>query len=183
MELTVDLNDPQTKYALENGYSVELLSYFPDFEFKENGEPTTKTRIPNNPAFVFKMTTPDKPEGEVSFVAIKQTIEPMGENEYKMAFTGIETRNVTALTVRKDLTFGIIDMRWNYLYDRCYTRSILESSSNLDQEKNDEVWIAAHTNKNWYGLKRDIESVLVEATPLNEPTDQLEREKWIRGEQ
>ena len=31
------------------------MSYFPDFEFKENGEPTTKTRIPNNPAFIFKM--------------------------------------------------------------------------------------------------------------------------------
>ena len=35
-----------------------------------------------------------------------------------------------------------------------------------------KVMIAAHTNKNWFGLKRDI-SVIVEATPLSEPTDQL----------
>ena len=28
------------------------------------------------------------------------------------------------------------------------------------QSKNGEIWIAAHTNKNWYGLKREIESVL-----------------------
>ena len=74
--LTIDLFNPETKYDLANGYSVEVLSYFPDFEFDEDGEPTTKSKIPNNPAFIFKMITPDKPDGEVSFVAIKQTIEP-----------------------------------------------------------------------------------------------------------
>ena len=36
-----------------------MLSYFPDFEFNEDGEPATKSRIPNNPAFIFKMYTPD----------------------------------------------------------------------------------------------------------------------------
>ncbi|MBX4373034.1 cytochrome c biogenesis protein ResB, partial [Mycobacterium tuberculosis] len=66
--------------------------------------------IPNNPAFVFKMYSPEKPEGEVSFVAIQQTIEPMGDNEYKMAFNGIETKDVTALTVRKDLTLWVIGL-------------------------------------------------------------------------
>ena len=80
------MNDPQTTYPLKNGYSVELMSYFPDFEFKENGEPTTKTRIPNNPAFIFKMYTPDKPEGEVSFVAIKQNVEPYGRKQIQNGF-------------------------------------------------------------------------------------------------
>ena len=35
--LTVDLFNPQTKYQLSKGYSVEMLSYFPDFEFDEEG--------------------------------------------------------------------------------------------------------------------------------------------------
>ena len=56
----------------------------------------------------------------------------MGENKYKMAFAGVETRNATALTVRKDLTLGIL-IRWrNHFYDRSYPRFLLESSSNLD---------------------------------------------------
>ncbi|MDA6131561.1 cytochrome c biogenesis protein ResB, partial [Escherichia coli] len=50
----------------------------------------------------------DKPDGEISFVAIRQTIEPFGDNEYKMAFKGIDAKNVSALTVRKDLTLWII---------------------------------------------------------------------------
>ena len=27
------------------------------------------------------------------------------------------------------------------------------------KQKNGEVWVAAHTNKNWYGLKREISIV------------------------
>ena len=69
--LTIDLNNPKTQYKLSDGYAVEMLSYFPDFEFNEDGEPATKSRIPNNPAFIFKMHTPEVPDGEISFVAIQ----------------------------------------------------------------------------------------------------------------
>ena len=31
-DISIDLFDPKQKYVLGNGYSVELLSYFPDFE-------------------------------------------------------------------------------------------------------------------------------------------------------
>ncbi|AIE60593.1 cytochrome c biogenesis protein ResB [Bacillus methanolicus] len=170
--VTIDLYNPKTKYDLGNGYSVELLSYFPDFEFDENNKPVTKSKIPNNPAFVFKMYAPDKPKGEVSFVAIRQTIEPFGNNEYKMAFNGIETKNVSGLTVRKDSTLWIISLGgvifmigvvqgayWNHR--RIWIRKI-----------GDEVWVAAHTNKNWHGLKREIQTVFAD-TGINEPEDQL----------
>ncbi|NHM29072.1 cytochrome c biogenesis protein ResB [Neobacillus terrae] len=175
-DLTVNLNNPDTKYNLGKGYSVELLSYFPDFEFGKDGEPTTKSRIPNNPAFVFKMRTPDKPKGETSFVAIKQTIEPFGNNKYKLKFRGIATNNVSGLTVRKDNTLwaiilggiifmiGVIQgMYWNH-------RRI------WIQNKSGEVWVAAHTNKNWYGIKREIEAVLAD-TGLQMPYDQLQRQQ------
>ncbi|MBP2240724.1 cytochrome c biogenesis protein [Cytobacillus eiseniae] len=175
-ELKIDLYNPQDQYDLGNGYSVEIMSYFPDFEFNTEGEPTTKSKVPNNPAFVFKMITPDKQDGEISFVAIQQTIEPFGDNDYKLDFVGIDTLNVSALTVRKDLTLwilavgGIIFMigvaqgsYWNHR--RIWIRKV-----------NDEVWVAGHTNKNWHGLKRDIELVL-EDTGIKEPEDQVQKEE------
>jgi cytochrome c biogenesis protein len=171
--ITVDLLNPQPKYELGNGYSVELLSYFPDFYFDDEGNPATKSRVPNNPAFVFKMITPDKPEGEISFVAIQQTIEPFGDNEYKMKFAGIETVNVSALTVRKDLTLWILaaggaifmigviqGMYWNHR--RIWIK-----------RKDGELLVAAHTNKNWYGLKREVASIFAD-TNIVEPADQSE---------
>lgn len=175
-EVKIDLNDPKDRYDLGNGYAVEVVSYFPDFEFDDSGEPVTKSKVPNNPAFVFKMITPDKKDGEISFVAIRQTIEPFGDNEYKMNFVGIDTKNVSSITVRKDLTLWIIALGglifmigvaqgsyWNHR--RIWIRRI-----------NDEVWIAGHTNKNWHGLKREIQAVL-EDTGINEPEDQMQKEE------
>ncbi|MCM3093085.1 MULTISPECIES: cytochrome c biogenesis protein ResB [unclassified Cytobacillus] len=179
-DITIDLNDPKDVYDLEKGYKAEVVSYFPDFEFDDNGEPVTKSRIPNNPAFVFKMFTPDKPDGEISFVAIRQTIEPFGDNEYKMAFKGIDTKNVSALTVRKDLTLWIIALGgvifmigvaqgsyWNHR--RIWLRRV-----------NGEVWVAGHTNKNWHGLKREIEAAL-DGTGIKMPEDQLQNQSEKKG--
>lgn len=175
-ELQVDLYGPEKEYDLGNGYRVEVMSYFPDFEFNEDGEPATKSRIPNNPAFIFKMFTPDTPKGEVSFVAIRQNIEPMGDNDYKMTFSGMDTKNVTALTVRKDNTLWVLALGglifmigvvqgayWNHR--RLWIRRV-----------NGQIWTAAHTNKNWHGLKRELETVF-EGSGLQVPDDQLAGEK------
>lgn len=175
-DVTVDLYDPEMKYDLGNGYIVEVMSYFPDFEFNEDGEPATKSRIPNNPAFIFKMFSPENTDGEVSFVAIRQNLEPLGENDYKMTFNGIETKNVTALTVRKDHTLWIIGLGglifmigviqgayWNHR--RVWLRRV-----------NNQVWTAAHTNKNWHGLKRELEDVFSDSG-IAAPEDQVAEEK------
>ncbi|MCM3665339.1 cytochrome c biogenesis protein ResB [Mesobacillus subterraneus] len=175
-DVAVDLYDPEMNYDLGNGYKVEVMSYFPDFEFNEDGEPATKSRIPNNPAFIFKMFTPDKPEGEISFVAIRQTIEPMGDNDYKMIFNGVETKNVTALTVRKDLTLWLIGLGglifmigvvqgayWNHR--RLWIRRV-----------DSQIWTAAHTNKNWHGLKRELDTIFADSG-IKAPEDQLSDDK------
>ncbi|WLR56491.1 cytochrome c biogenesis protein ResB [Mesobacillus subterraneus] len=175
-DVVVDLYGTEMEYELGKGYKVEVMSYFPDFEFNEDGEPATKSRIPNNPAFIFKMFSPEKPEGEVSFVAIRQNLEPLGENDYKMTFNGIETKNVTALTVRKDHTLWIIALGglifmigviqgayWNHR--RIWLRRI-----------NNQVWTAAHTNKNWHGLKRELEDVFSDSG-IAAPEDQVSEEK------
>ncbi|MFE3974194.1 MULTISPECIES: cytochrome c biogenesis protein ResB [unclassified Peribacillus] len=174
--LKVDLNNPQKKYELKEGYSVDLISYFPDFEFDEKGVPRTISKIPNNPAFIFKMHTPDKPEGEVSFVAIKETVEPLGENTYKMAFNGVETQDVTALTVRKDLTLWILFTGGIIFMIGVVQGSYWNHRRIWIKRKDDEILMAGHTNKNWHGIKRDIEQA-IESTSLCEPTDQLEEEK------
>jgi cytochrome c biogenesis protein len=180
-DITVNLYDPEKSYELGNGYSVQLMSYFPDFEFGEDGNPTTKSRVPNNPAFVFKMFSPEKPEGEVSFVAIQQTIEPLGDNEYKMAFNGIETKDVTGLTVRKDLTLWIIGFGGLIFMIGVVQGAYWNHRRIWIQRKGDEVWVAAHTNKNWFGLKKEIQLVLA-GTKINEPVDQLKDHQVDEGE-
>lgn len=174
--IKVNLANPTEKYDLGNGYSLELLSYFPDFYFDENGKPNTKTKLPNNPAFVFKMFTPETPDGEVSFVGIRQNIEPDGNNKYKMSFAGVEMQNATALTVRKDLTLWILGIG-GFIFMVGVIQGMYWNHRRIwIQRVNDEWWVAGHTNKNWFGLKKDIERVL-EGTAIPQPHDKITDKK------
>lgn len=158
-EFTVDLTNPEPTYELEEGARVELKDYFPDYDGIEDGEPITKSPVPNNPAFIFKMVTSDKPKGEMSFVAIQQTLETE-VNDYKVAFVSAETRDISGLTVRKDKTLyilllgGIIFMigvsqgsYWNH-------RRIW-----IQKGEGNELFLASHTNKNWFSLRKELDQV------------------------
>jgi cytochrome c biogenesis protein len=175
-DVVVDLFEPEMNYELGKGYKVEVMSYFPDFEFNEDGEPATKSRIPNNPAFIFKMFTPEKPEGEISFVAIRQTIEPMGDNDYKMIFNGVETKNVTALTVRKDLTLWLIGLGGLIFMIGVVQGAYWNHRRLWIKRVDNQIWTAAHTNKNWHGLKRELDTVFADSG-IKAPEDQLSDEK------
>lgn len=176
-EVTIDLFDPKTSYNLKNGYKVELLGYYPDFSgFAKNGEPQTNSPVPNNPAFLFNMISPEKPDGEVSFTAIRQTVEPLGETEYKMAFKGIGTRNATGLTVRKDLTLWVLAVGGTIFMIGVIQGSYWNHRRIWLQHKQGQLLIAGHTNKNWHSLRREITG-MVEGTSIPEPIDQSQKEK------
>ena len=175
-QIKVDLRNPQKTYELENGYSVEMVSYFPDFYFDDEGEPATKSKVPNNPAFVFKMFTPDKPDGEISFVAIQQNIEPFGDNDYKMSFAGIETVNVSGLVVRKDLTLWALALGGLIFMIGVIQGMYWQHRRIWIQRVNGEILLAGHTNKNWYGLKNEINTIIKD-TPLSTPIDQVSTDK------
>ncbi|MBM7577471.1 cytochrome c biogenesis protein ResB [Jeotgalibacillus terrae] len=173
---TVDLFDPNTSgvYELNDGYAVEISGYYPDFSGFDDGEPQSVSPLPNNPAFLFNMISPEHPDGEVAFVAIQQNLEPLGENDYEISFNGIETRDISGLTVRKDLTlwilalggaifmFGVIvGSYWNHR--RIWIKTDADS----------HLYAAGHTNKNWYGLKKDIAPAF-EYAGLDQPDDHQE---------
>lgn len=176
-EVVIDLTEPETDYDLGNGYFVEILNYVPDFSGFENGEPQTASRYPNNPAFIFRMITPETPEGEMSFVAIKETIEPLGETKYKMSFQSIETRDSTGLTIRKDSTIpvlfvgGFIFMLGVVIGSYWAHRRIW-----VEQLADGSIRLAAHTNKNWFGIKKELDIVTSHAN-LPQYIDQVDLEK------
>lgn len=175
-QLTIDLLDPQKDFDLGNDYKVEVASYLPDFYFNSEGEPATKTRIPDNPAFVFKMISPDNPKGETSFVAIQQTIEPNEDNQLKMKFEGVETKNLSALTVRKDNTLWFLGLG-GAIFMIGVTQGMYWNHRRIWIRRSGEgILLAGHTNKNWYGIKNEIDSVL-EGTMIEKPIDQSDEKK------
>ncbi|WP_062235279.1 cytochrome c biogenesis protein ResB [Fictibacillus sp. FJAT-27399] len=169
-EIKINLFNPKSAYDLGNGYKVKMVEYFPNFKLDEDGQPTTENSVPDNPAFVFKMFTPETPKGETAFIGIRKNVEA-GNNKYKMTFSGLETKNVSALTVKKDRTLPIIIVG-GIIFMLGVVQGLYWNHRRIwIQQKNGQLWIAAHTNKNWFGLKKEMQAIS-EESGLVMPVDQ-----------
>ncbi|WP_373892678.1 cytochrome c biogenesis protein ResB [Virgibacillus natechei] len=170
---TIDLTSPEMEYDLENGFHVEIGQYYPDYYLDDNGEPASETNYPRNPAFVLYVTPPDDDTAEVSFLGIGKNIDATGENQYNVGIQDFDMHDVSGITVRRDYTLpffglgaaifmiGVIQgMYW-------YHRRI------WIHPKGDGLLLAAHTNKNWFGIQKDIEKV-IEDTNIKMVDDQKE---------
>lgn len=171
--MDINLLDPEAEYDLGDGYRVVVGQYFPDFHLDANNEPATQSSVPNNPVFIFTMYTPDTPEGETSLVGIRQNLEPLGENQYKMTFVDVETTHVTGLTVRKDKTLPFLIVGGAIFMFGLVQGSYWAHRRIWLQRINGEIWLAGHTNKNYLGLRKDIDFV-IEDSGITTPVDQLE---------
>lgn len=158
--IRLNLADLKNSYMLKNGLQIDIVEYFPDVIFDKNGKPATVSKIPNNPAFVFRIQSKDKKIIEVSFVTVNQTVNSSNANSFTVELEKLETRNVSALTIRKDPLLPIL-----FLGGIIFMIGVIQGSYWhhrrlwIKRVGDKEVWIAAHTNKNWHGLKRDIQQI------------------------
>ncbi|MDN7244084.1 cytochrome c biogenesis protein ResB [Planococcus shenhongbingii] len=185
-ELKIDLINPEDIYELENGSTVKLLGYYPDFSGFENGEPQTATPLPNNPGFLVEMKTPETPQGETSFITIQNTVEPFGENQYKLAFQSAETRDVSGLTVRKDRTLPILGLGGLIFMIGVAQGMYFNHRRFWIQQKADGgILLAGHTNKNWFGLKKDLDQVTEYASlpAYRDQQEEIEKQQKKEGEE
>ncbi|WBX79234.1 cytochrome c biogenesis protein ResB [Virgibacillus salarius] len=170
---TIDLTSPKSEYKLENGFRVEINKYYPDYYLDDDGVPASETNYPRNPAFVMLVHPPNGEEPEISFLGIGKNIDATGENDYNVGITDFEMHDVSGLRIRRDYSLpyfmvgavifmiGVIQgMYWQHR--RIWIRP-----------KDGGILLAAHTNKNWHGVKKDIEKVIA-GTKVKMVSDQQE---------
>lgn len=175
---TIDLTEPEYEYELDNGFRVVIDQYFPDYVL-EDGEPVSQTKYPRNPAFVFFVYPPGDEDPEVSFAGIGRNIDPSGENEYKVALDGYQMRDVTGLTVRRDYTLPIISLGGLVFMIGVIQGMYWQHRRIWLHPKENGLLIAAHTNKNWYGVSRDMEKA-IEGTNITMAQDQEESKEGLK---
>lgn len=161
---TVDLTDPSDTYELENGFRIELADYFPDY-YLDNGEPRSRTKDSKNPAFIFRVYPPDEGSSEVSFLGIGQNVADE-DNQYKLALDNYDMHNVSGITVRRDHTLPIFIVGALIFMIGVVQGMYWQHRRIWIHPKNDGILLAAHTNKNWFGIQADIEKV-IENTNVN----------------
>lgn len=173
---TVDLNNPDGNYTLENDEVVRIHSYFPNFYIDEEGVPTTESDVPENPAFIFEMENENTGQMEHTFLGIQANYDVSQDeegNQYAFSMSDFDTNHVAGLTVRKDHTIPFLIAGGGIFLIGLTQGSYWAHRRIWLQRKDGEVWIAAHTNKNWEALKRDIHAI-TEQTQVTTPQDQTD---------
>ncbi|MFC4078134.1 cytochrome c biogenesis protein ResB [Salinithrix halophila] len=155
-KIRIDLYDPESVYKVKDGVKVRILDYFPDFAI-EGDRPTTKSEVPNRPAFIFEVTAPGEKPEKSWMIAGTNLDDLHRNNRYTMDLEGMDTVNLSGLMVRIDKSLPIIfiglaifmvgvSMGFFWYHRRIWIRWI-----------DGTLYLGAHTNKNWFGLRRELE--------------------------
>ncbi|MGP3781398.1 cytochrome c biogenesis protein ResB [Bacillus sp. 4A_MP3] len=85
---------------------------------------------------------------------MQQTVEGSESNKYKLKFDHVETKNITGLTVRKDLTLWVLAVGGAIFMIGVIQGMYWQHRRIWIKTGDHEVLVAGHTNKNWFGLKK-----------------------------
>ncbi|MFC4767314.1 cytochrome c biogenesis protein ResB [Effusibacillus consociatus] len=153
----IDFSNLQTEYKAGE-FTVRALDYFPDFDMTGEG-PITRSTEPNNPVLLVQVEGPgiEKPIPQFFFVFRQLDIEQ--HTGFDLAPVGGKMVETTGLRVQKDNGIPIV-------YSGCAV--VLAGLVLVFYFQHRRVWgqihegvlhIGAQTNKNWYGMRREMERV------------------------
>lgn len=172
----LEMNNPQQEFKL-GPYTLELKNKFLDFSLNEQGQPISKSKDPNAPAFLFLVKGPDIPEEGSQFIYFPKQIdkerfqqdainEKLGglQNKLQIDVLGMEDVDFIAsssyLNIRIDrampfvwLGLGIVMLGLIMSFYWQHRRIWLRIDDGI-------LTLGAHTTKNWFGMRREVSSFL-----------------------
>ncbi|MFT9847490.1 cytochrome c biogenesis protein ResB [Aneurinibacillus sp. REN35] len=172
----LDLLSPEKEVKVSEQIKVEVLQYFPDFALDDNKQPITKSTEPNNPAFIVNTISPKTPSGEKQWIFLGNTLTADGkEPQITYEFAKPDLVDISGLMVRKDNSIPVIFFGAAISMVGLIMGFYWQHRRIWFQTEGDKLLVAAHTNKNWFGVKGDVKKIL-EANGYQITAAQLEKE-------
>ncbi|MBJ6363483.1 cytochrome c biogenesis protein ResB [Paenibacillus sp. GCM10012307] len=165
----LEIRNPKTSFEA-GPYKLELRSQFMEFAIDENGEPTTLSRDPNAPAYLFILSGPGLKQDGEPYLYFPNQIDKLQFNQdainrpiadrFEIKVNGMENVKlsgpITYLNIRKDkalpyiwigATISMIGLIMGFYWH--HRRVWLRVDSGV-------LSLGAHTNKNFYGMRNDV---------------------------
>ncbi|MGP4071976.1 cytochrome c biogenesis protein ResB [Piscibacillus sp. B03] len=171
-EFNFETNEDQRFYELSNDYQVEVQDYYPQFEVSEEG-PTSSSKYPRNPGIIFEVTGPGL-EGE-RFFYLNEDVVPLSD-DHSINVSLLDTELITAsgLIIKKDYSLPFF-MVGALIFMIGVAQGLYWHHRRIwIHPKDNTLLVAGHTNKNWFGLKREFETS-IEGTNIQMIKDQQEK--------
>lgn len=172
----LEMTNPERSFSV-GPYTLELKNKFMDFSLNEQGQPISKSKNPDAPAFLFIIKGPELPDEGSQYIYFPKQIdkerfqqdsinEKLGgvQNRLQLDVLGMEDvdfiQSSSYLNIRIDrampyvwtglgiVMLGLI-MGFYWQHRRIWLR--------VDEGK---LTLGGHTTKNWFGMRREVAAFL-----------------------
>lgn len=175
-KIKLDMKNPQRTYQV-GPYTMTLKEKYMDFGLNEQGQPVSKSPNPNAPAFLFLVTGPDLPqEGQQYFYFPKQTDKSQfqqsaindklgGSGRFLELEVGSMSdvdfaESTSYLNIRIDRAMPFVWVGAGIVMLGLVLGFYWQHRRIWLYIEDGELVLGGHTNKNWFGFRREIVAVL-----------------------
>ncbi|AWP28429.1 ResB family protein [Paenibacillus vortex V453] len=175
-KITLSINDPQREYQAGE-YTLTLTQSFTDFGLGDNGNPVNLSPNPNAPAFLFLIKGPDLPKEGIQYFYFPKQLdkERFNQEAINAQLAGGESLVSLDVLSMDDVDFSEsttylnirVDKAMPFIWVGCFIGMIgLIMGFYFTHRRiwlridNETLTLGAHTNKNWFGLRKEISAIL-----------------------
>jgi cytochrome c biogenesis protein len=158
--IRLDLYETKLEQKVADGVTVRVLDYYPDFYLDSKGVPATKSPLPNNPMFALEIVSA-KDNVREKMVYLKGTVIPeKPDSRYTLEIKMPDLIDISGLMVRKDKAVPLIYFGAFIFMAGVVMGFFWQHRRIWVQCSEHHLHLAGHTNKNWFGLRRDVQVLL-----------------------
>ncbi len=161
--IKIDLYNPQPEQTIGDGFTVRILDYFPDFIMGKDGKPATKTNLPKNPMVALELIGENGKYNE-KLVYLEGTILTQKKDpRYGLDIKMPDLIDIAGLNVRVDKALPLIYFGSFIFLVGVAIGVFWQHRRVWVQTQEGSILVAAHTNKNWFGLRREVDELVKQA--------------------
>ncbi|SFS59579.1 cytochrome c biogenesis protein ResB [Paenibacillus sp. 453mf] len=175
-KIQLDMQNPE-QYFEAGPYSLTLKEKYMDFGLNDEGIPVSKSPNPNAPAFLFAITGPDLPEEGIQYLYFPLEIDKErfqqdvinerlngGRMPLELNVDGMENVDIiestSYLNIRIDKAMPFVWVGASIVMLGLVLGFYWQHRRVWIRMDNGTLVLGAHTNKNWFGLRREVADVL-----------------------
>ena len=175
-KITLSIDDPQREYQAGE-YTLTLTQSFTDFGLGDNGKPVNLSPNPNAPAFLFLIKGPELPKEGIQYFYFPKQIDKERFNQEAInaqlaggeALVQLDVLSMDDVDFSESTTYLNIrvDKAMPFIWIGCFIGMVgLVMGFYFTHRRiwlridNGTLTLGAHTNKNWFGLRKEVSAIL-----------------------
>ncbi|MBY0050451.1 cytochrome c biogenesis protein ResB [Brevibacillus agri] len=156
----VDLYNPAVEQEVAAGIKVRVLDYFPDFIMGNDGKPATKTNLPKNPMVALEIVDEATQQSEKLVYLQGSVLTQKTDARFGLTFHKPDLVDISGLNVRIDKAVPLIYFGAFIFMIGVSIGFFWQHRRIWVQTQDGTILLAAHTNKNWFGLRREVDGLV-----------------------